>query len=144
MRKVQHSRIINLHEVHETKDSIYLIMDQIDGQPLRSILQRPAYRKNSAILKIMQDLLEVLDHFASQGIVHRGLNLTNIILEKEGNIKLIDLITVMDINSSERTKENIGTPGFIAPEIFVSNKAISIPWSHKCDVFSAGCIFFYL
>jgi len=144
MRSVNHPRIISLHEVYETDDAIFLVMDLIDGQPLESILYRPAYRKSHILVKMMRDLLEVLDYLASQGIVHRGLNLQNILLEKTGSIKLIDLGSATNTNFPDKRTERFGTPGFISPEIFLCDKISSVSWSNKCDVFSAGCIFFYL
>ena len=97
----------------------------------------------------MSCLLKALSYLASKNIIHRDLKPENMILKSKGKIsesdlKLVDfgLATFSDI--PEYLFKRCGTPGYVAPEIINAPSNENIHYSTKCDVFSAGVIFFIL
>jgi len=95
------------------------------------------------VQKIIFTLLETLSDFASQGILHRNIKSRNIIIDSASNIKVTNFGLATFANAPKINFRNCGTPGFIAPEVisFDEGNPESL-YDARCDVFSAGCIFF--
>jgi len=148
MRDLVHDNIIKLYEVHETERSIYLVMELIQGKPLQEPLTRQTFRKEytqQQILEMIHDMLDALAYMASKGIMHRDLKPDNILIDKTGKLKIVDFGLATYINVPEYIFKKCGTPGYIAPEVFKYDAKIqSTFYDHRCDVFSAGCIVFYM
>ena len=152
MRKIQHTNGIKIHEVYETKNSVYVVQDLLKGGEIFRISDG---RLNSEDAKIiLRALLEFLAYLQSINIVHRDLKPDNIILLKnkkkcslaENTIKVIDYGLAWQYTSEKRLiHRRCGTPGFIAPEILNLKKGENnIEKCFNCDVFSLGMIFFFM
>jgi len=147
MRANDHPSFLKLHEVYETDRSIYLVKEYLPTLTLHSLLSDkdlPLSHCGLKAIKIMGSLLRALDYLSSRGFMHRDLNPENILIDKDGNVKITDfgLVTRLSV-SNNHTDERCGAPGYIAPEVFKYDKrVISTTYNAKCDVFSAGCIFF--
>ena len=90
----------------------------------------------------MWKLLKILEFCHSKGVMHRDLKFSNLILGKKGDfssLKLIDFGFSQLFNDNKYFVYQCGSPGFIAPEIFLDQK-----YNEKCDIFSAGVIFYTL
>ncbi len=150
MRAHDHPNLVKLHEVHETEGSIYLVMDYISGQTLRSFLSKPDLppsRSETQNMNIISSILSCLAYFESQGSMHRDLKPDNILMDKQGNLKIIDFGLVAFCNQDDYIFDRCGTPGYIAPEVFNYKKKSDSGnpgYDGKCDVFSAGCILFQM
>lgn len=91
------------------------------------------------------NLLSALSHLHSKHIVHRDLKPENLLLKTYDNSHDIVLA---DFGLAASLKEELlfkrcGTPGFVAPEILDFNEGMEL-YDEKCDVFSAGVIFYLL
>lgn len=92
----------------------------------------------------MKSLLNGLLYIHSKGIMHRDLTLENVMLSKINSynqLRIIDFGLAAMTNEENALFKICGTPGFIAPEIL---RRKSKTYSEKCDIFSAGVIFYYL
>ncbi len=146
------NNIIQLCEVHETENSIYLITEQIANQNLEMVLKCPStdseiksFSSKMDIQKIIFTLLETLSDFAAQGILHRNIKSRNILIDFASNIKISNFGLATFANSPKINFRNCGTPGYIAPEVLNFNEETpESVYDARCDVFSAGCIFFEL
>jgi tRNA A-37 threonylcarbamoyl transferase component Bud32 len=81
MRLLKHENIMRLEEVHETENSVYLILELMEGGELLSFVTQKTMLKMADIAKITTDLMRALEHADSQGIMHRDLKPENIILK---------------------------------------------------------------
>jgi len=97
----------------------------------------------------MKCILEALAYMNDKNIMHRDLKPDNMILKNKNSLencelKIVDfgLATVCDI--PEYLFKRCGTPGFVAPEVINAPSRTNIHYSPKCDVFSAGVIFYIL
>ena len=149
MRKIGHSNAIKLFEVYETTHSIYLVMELINGGELMKKIKEKAQYSFLDIQKFMQNFLEALCHIHSKKIMHRDLKPENLLLRTGENIydvMLVDfgLSSFTDIHPNEVLFKRCGTPGFVAPEILSFKDNQEGIYDEKCDVFSAGVIFYLL
>lgn len=81
MRELNHSNIIRLEEIHESANSVYLVMELLEGGELISHVVDKRSLTGQEIMKVMSDLLKALHHMDRQKIMHRDLKPENMILK---------------------------------------------------------------
>ncbi len=148
MQAVSHPNLIELVEIHESVNSLYLVMELLEGGEIFSLTggKLDAESTYHTFKYILKGLVELDKH----GIMHRDLKPDNIIMKyknkpiKDNILKLVDfgLATYADID--EYLFKRCGTPGFVAPEVINAAKGANVKYSTKCDVFSVGIIFFFM
>ncbi|CAD8174344.1 unnamed protein product [Paramecium pentaurelia] len=144
MRRLNQDSILRLHEVHETQNSIYFVLDLLEGGELFSRFQNTIYSAQR-IQQLMYNLIKALFHMHSKKCMHRDLKPENLLLKSKDNdtdIVIADfgLAHIMD---QQPLYKRCGTPGFVAPEILKYNDQIPF-YNEKCDIFSAGVIFYFM
>jgi serine/threonine protein kinase len=142
-----HKNILRLEELHETKNSVYLVMEMLSGGELLDKIMDKKLTKNDDIKKVMGNLLSSLSYLDRKNIMHRDLKPENIILKNKDdltNICLVDFGLASKVDAKEYIFKRCGTPGFVAPEIINASSDDNIKFSTKVDVFSAGIIFYLL
>jgi serine/threonine protein kinase len=148
MRSVSHENVIQLYDVYETEKSIYLVLELIQGKSLQDILKKSNFREEFSELKcinMIRMILDALAYLSTKSIMHRDLKPDNILLDKGEKIKIVDFGLATFINVPEYIFKKCGTPGYIAPEVFKYDaKNPTTFYDDKCDVFSAGCILYYM
>lgn len=146
MRTLDHENVIKLYEVYETEKSIYLVLELIQGKSLQEVLKKGMFKDNEArITNVISSIIEALAYLASKGVMHRDLKPDNILLDKGDKVKIVDFGLATFIDLPEYIFKKCGTPGYIAPEVFkYDQKLVTTAYDHHCDVFSAGCILYYM
>lgn len=139
---------MKVHQVYESDQSVFLIMEFIEGGDLWSQVKTSNQIPQEDIAKIIFTILKALNYLHSIGIMHRDLKPENILIK---NPKELENISIVDFGLAtffEKTSEfffkRCGTPGFVAPEILNFNENKKKLYNEKCDIFSAGIIFFIL
>lgn len=150
LRSIQGQRnVVGLHEVHETKNSIYLIMEIVEGGDLLKLIRSSPVSRNN-LLSIAYGLLKGLEVCANQNILHRDLKPSNIMIRKNTDITpedvvLVDFGLAAFAHDKKFTYKRCGTPGYIAPELIAMRNVegtFAIP--PKCDLYSAGVVLYAL
>lgn len=149
MRLVKHGNIMNLEELHESKNSIYLVLELLEGGELFNYVSSKNSISVHEICRVMRCLLEALSYLSDKKLMHRDLKPENMILKDKGDLqnatlKLVDFGLATQCDVPEYLFKRCGTPGYVAPEIINAPSNENIHYSPKCDVFSAGIIFFIL
>lgn len=149
MMAIKNPYIMNLEEIHESKNSVYLVLELLEGGELFNYISSKNNISVADIHRVMKCLLEALAYLAEKKIMHRDLKPENMILKdkeklENGTLKLVDfgLATFCDV--PEYLFKRCGTPGYVAPEIINAPSNENIHYDPKCDVFSAGVIFYIL
>ncbi|OIT39866.1 PREDICTED: CBL-interacting serine/threonine-protein kinase 4-like [Nicotiana attenuata] len=135
-----HPNIIKLHEVMATKTKIYLVMELAPGGDLSSKLSRCGKFSYSTARFYFHQLVSAL-HFCHQnGVAHRDIKPQNILLDKEGQLKVSDfgLAALSEQFSNSLLQTACGTPAYAAPEV-VYRKGYD---GAKADAWSCGVILF--
>lgn len=139
--------IIRAYERFETKTNIYIIMELIEGGTLFQHVNKEGGKNFSekSVRSIMKDLLIAVKDLHEIGIIHRDLKLENILMKNEDGKfipKIIDFglaIYKIDLANVEENRKFVGTPNFIAPEIFYHAE-----YDETIDIFSLGVILHFM
>ena len=143
---IKHENIISLKDFFEDKQNIYFITEFYEGGDLLSYLEEKQImgeeisEKNSA--RIIRKIAQGIGYLNFFGIVHRDLKPENIMFQRPYNfktLKIIDLGACKVLSYGQKTKESIGTNGYISPEIYLNNE-----YSFKVDIWSFGVILYLL
>jgi eukaryotic-like serine/threonine-protein kinase len=118
-KKLEHPNIVRVL-APERKSRLYLVMEYAEGQSLRAILSAKRRFPIDEALTIAKQICSALVYMHGQGIVHRDLKPDNVILNAEGQVKLLDFGISMDEAARRLTwfglTPPIGTPDYMAPE----------------------------
>ena len=136
---LSHKNIVNVYDVAIYPDMKYIVMEYVDGITLREYLDRQgALPWNEACIYVLQ-ILRALEHAHSKGVIHRDIKPQNIILQKNGDIKVMDfgiakIPTSEDANAREKA---VGTVYYISPE-----QASGKPTGAYSDLYSVGIMLY--
>ncbi|KRX00355.1 Protein kinase-like domain [Pseudocohnilembus persalinus] len=140
--------------IYQDHVNIYVILDLVKGGDLQNYLikneklDKGSYGymlRRKDIATIMNKCLQCLKYINSRGIMHRDLKPENLLLRNKNDINSLifadfGLSTEIRLNQYQSVK--VGTPGYIAPEIYFSKRAGD--YNERCDIYSLGVIFHIL
>ncbi|CAD8120685.1 unnamed protein product [Paramecium sonneborni] len=144
MRRLNQENLVHLHEAYETQNSIYFVMDLLQGGELLTRAKVYPY-STEALQQIMYNFIKALVHIHSKKCIHRDLKPENLLLktkESSTDVVIADFGLATFLNEQILIKR-CGTPGFVAPEILTYKEEDPF-YDEKCDIFSAGVIFYIL
>lgn len=136
---MDHQNIVKLYEAYEDSSNFYLIMDYLKGGELYDQIVRRSYFSEKEGAIIMYQVLCAVNYLHKKGFVHRDLKPENICLDHGSHVKIIDFGTARKLTKGKRLKQTIGTPFYMAPEIFNVNK-----YDEKVDLWSLGIVLYIL
>ena len=137
-RKITHKNVCRMYDFNRIDGLAYTSMEFVDGESLRSVLNRfgglPVRKAIGVALQICSGLKEA----HAQGIVHRDLKPENVMIDAQGNVKIMDFGIARSMEAATRlTGSMMGTPAYMAPEQ-VSGKTID----YRTDIYSLGLILY--
>src|ERR1700726_1398867 len=137
-RKITHKNVCRVHEFNRIGGIAYTSMEFVEGESLRSGLKRfwglPLRKANHVALQICSGLAEA----HAQGIVHRDLKPENVMIDAQGNVKIMDFGIARSMEAGTRLTGSIaGTPAYMAPEQ-VSGKQVD----YRTDIYSLGLMLY--
>lgn len=139
--RLSHPRIVAIFDICENPDTFspYIVMEYIAGRSLEEILSTEgASMPVDTALRLIQEVAEALDYGHSQGVVHRDVKPSNIIIGEDGHPKIADFgIAQLNVSDATRSGRIWGTPAYMSPEQF---KGESV--DGRSDLFSLGVILY--
>jgi serine/threonine protein kinase len=138
--KLQHPNIVTIFELGQEKDTPFIAMEYLDGESLEKTIVRqsdlPLALKVGYIVRICQ----ALEYAHKNRVVHRDIKPGNIMVNSEGVVKVVDfgIARLVDF-SRTHTNMMIGTPAYMAPELFRKKKA-----DERTDIWAVGVTFYEL
>ena len=138
--KLSHPSIISIHDVGEDYDLTYMAMELLDGEDLEHYCEKNSLLPLRKVLDIIAETADALDYAFTQGVIHRDIKPGNIMLLKNGHIKVTDFGIAKAVSSSQtRTGIILGTPNYMSPE-----QINGMEIDGRSDIFSLGIVFFQL
>lgn len=132
---LSHPNIVSIYDVGEDNNVHYIVMEYIDGQPLKDYIgNNGIYNWKSAVL-IAKQILEGISHAHKNRIVHRDIKPHNIIVTKDGSIKVTDFGIARAAASTTITMagSTIGSVHYFSPE-----QARGVHTDERSDIYSTG------
>ncbi len=137
-RKITHKNVCRVYEFNRVAGIAYTSMEFVEGESLRSVLNRfgglPQRKATDLALQICSGLKEA----HAQGIVHRDLKPENVMIDAQGNVKIMDFGIARSMEAGTRlTGSMVGTPAYMAPE-----QVAGKPVDYRTDIYSLGLILY--
>ncbi len=138
--RLTHPNIVAVFDYGETNDLAYIVMEFVDGPPLKSLLDQQERFALADTVRIMEDLLSGLQFSHERGVVHRDIKPANVMLTSSGQAKIADF-GIARIESSSMTQAGtlLGTPAYMSPEQFMGQVVDA-----RTDIYSAGVLLYQL
>ena len=121
-------------ECIRTKSHINLILEYVENGSLHQMIKQSGKMGEHLVLIFVRQILEGLAYLHNQGIIHRDIKGANLLLTKNGVVKLADFGYSI-LNDKNKVNSIVGTACFMAPEVIEQKGNIS----PKCDIWSLGC-----
>jgi serine/threonine protein kinase len=139
--RLNHPRIVSIFQFGQDDNLYYMAMGFVEGRDLRQVLkefnQQGSTIGNARIRRIVSDIADALDYAHKQGVIHRDVKPSNIMVMEDDHAVLTDF--GLALNAQEGTVGNtFGSAHYIAPEQAVSS-AQAVPQS---DLYSLGVVLF--
>ena len=146
IRKLDNPHIVKVHDLFEENGTAYYVMDYIDGENLAERLKRTGKPMNeSEIRELLLQVLDALKKVHDAGIWHLDLKPANIMVDKSGNVRLIDFGASKQLNTQEggaTTSTAISyTNGYAPREQMEQNYNKFGPWT---DIYALGATLYTL
>ncbi len=140
LARLSHPNIVTLYDYIEEPDSLYLVMEYVEGKPLSEILKAGPLPLES-VRKYFYQVLDAFTYAHSKGVIHRDIKPSNIIITPEGQVKILDfgVAKILSADHSQtRTGMRLGTLMYMSPEQVKGEKNIDA----RSDIYSLGVVLF--
>ena len=135
---LSHPNIVSVYDVSHNDDVEYIVMELIDGITLKQYLQKKSVLDPAEVLDFTIQTAKALEHAHSKGIIHRDIKPQNIMLLKDGMIKVADFgIASLENTVEENNGETVGSVHYIAPE-----QARGEAPDARSDIYSLGIVMY--
>src|ERR1700723_3040343 len=137
-RKITHKNVCRMHEFNRVGGVAYTSMEFVEGESLRSVLNRFGGLPQRKAVNLALQICSGLKEAHAQGIVHRDLKPENVMIDTSGDLKLMDFGIARSMEAVTRlTGAMVGTPAYMAPEQ-VSGSAVD----YRTDIYSLGLMLY--
>lgn len=139
--RLDHPHIVKIYRFGEVENLIYMAMQYIEGSDLAAVLNTyqtdGAVMETADILQITRELCMALDYAHSQGVIHRDVKPSNVMLNKEGKVILTDFGLALQ-SQIGTAGEIFGSPHYLSPEQAISSANVT----PQSDLYSVGVMLF--
>lgn len=137
--RITHPNVATLFDFQEFENRHFIVMEYVDGKPLDQVLKLQGRLPEMEAVKITLQVLEGLGAAHDLGITHRDLKPGNIMINKQGFVKLMDFGIAKLENAERITRQNsvIGTLEYLAPELIKGGNP-----SKASDLYAVGVMLY--
>ncbi len=143
---LRHPNIVQIYDFGKYTSGYFMVMEFIDGDDLAFLLrqhrQEQTLLPKEQIVQVVKDVAAALDYAHNQGVIHRDVKPSNVMINQEGQSILTDfgLVMLQTSQSQATLGSTFGTPHYVAPEQAISSAAAVT----ASDIYSLGVILYEL
>ena len=136
--QLSHPNIVSVYDVSRGGDTEYIVMELIDGITLKQYMQKRGQLNWRESLHFITQILRGLSHAHSRGIVHRDIKPQNVMVLRDGSVKVADFgIACLENSAQTLTQEALGSVHYISPE-----QARGERTDARSDIYSSGVVMY--
>ncbi|TRZ91906.1 serine/threonine protein kinase [bacterium] len=138
-RKITHRNICRMHDLGEEGFIHYITMEHVAGEDLKRFIRRAGTLSSGKAIDIAKQVCEGLAEAHRQGVIHRDLKPQNIMIDQDGNAKIMDFGIARFVDTDRMTGSGvmIGTPEYMSPE-----QAELKDVDKRADIYSLGIVLY--
>ncbi|KNE60014.1 CAMK/CAMKL protein kinase [Allomyces macrogynus ATCC 38327] len=140
LKLIHHPHIVKVYDVHETKDQIFIVMENVSGGELFEYIVSERRVRESEARVFYRQLLSAMHYCHASAIVHRDLKPENLLLDANKSLRIIDFGLSTMFQPDSLLETFCGSPFYAAPEMITGRKYTG----PEVDVWSLGVILFAL
>ncbi|MBI3861060.1 MAG: serine/threonine protein kinase [Planctomycetia bacterium] len=142
--RLDHPNIVTAYDADQFNDFCILVMQYVDGRNLHDLVRQDGPRPFDQALGFIEQAAAGLKHAHYLGIVHRDVKPANLLVDRQGSLKVLDLGLARALSKESdqlsHTGDLLGTVDYMAPE-----QALDIRQADaRSDIYSLGCTLYYL
>ena len=136
--QLSHPNIVSVYDVSRGGDTEYIVMELIDGITLKQYMEKRGQLNWRESLHFITQIMRGLSHAHSRGIVHRDIKPQNIMVLRDGSVKVADFgIACLENSAQTLTQEALGSVHYISPEQARGDRTDA-----RSDIYSAGVVLY--
>jgi len=138
-RKIAHKKVGRMFDLGKAEGTYFITMEYVPGQDLKGLIRQTGKLAIETTVSIAKQVCEGLEEAHKLGVIHRDLKPGNIMINREGNVRIMDFGIARSIKTKGLTGAGvmIGTPEYMSPEQ-AEAKAVD----HRSDIYSLGIVLY--
>ncbi len=135
---LSHPNIVSVYDVSSSSEADFIVMELIDGITLKQYMEKKGVLNWKETLHFAMQIAKALEHAHGRGIVHRDIKPHNVMVLKNGSVKVADFgIARVMSKSNTLTKEALGSVHYISPEQAKGGRV-----DNRSDIYSLGIVMY--
>ena len=136
--QLSHPNIVSVYDVSRCGDMEYIVMELIDGITLKQYMEKRGQLNWRESLHFITQIMRGLSHAHSRGIIHRDIKPQNIMVLRDGSVKVADFgIACLADSAQTLTQEALGSVHYISPEQARGDRPDA-----RSDIYSSGVVLY--
>ncbi|QDS86685.1 Serine/threonine-protein kinase PrkC [Rosistilla ulvae] len=143
---LNHENVVRAYDIDNDGDLHYIVMEYVSGDDLQQMVKRKGPLSFVKAANYIAQAARGLQHAHERGLIHRDVKPANLLVNKEGTVKLLDMGLALlesedDHSLTVANNENVlGTADYLAPEQALDSHKVD----HRVDIYGLGCTFYFL
>jgi serine/threonine protein kinase len=143
---LDHPNIVHAYDIDQDENLHFLVMEYVDGSSLQDIIKRTGPMEIGRATHYIHQAALGLEHAHAAGLVHRDIKPGNILVDRSGVVKILDMGLARFFNDEEDVltrkfdEKILGTADYLSPEQAIDSHEVDI----RTDIYSLGATFYYM